>query len=51
MVTEKVGDEFEKNLRFRLDVCNCRDESDGKMTKRVKFYGEWLFTVSREVGR
>ena len=45
---------LEMSLRkseFRFDVCDCRDESDGKMTKRVKFCGEWLFAVGQEVER
>ena len=38
MVSKKLGMSLKKS-EFRLDVCDCRDESDGKMTERVKFYG------------
>ena len=47
---KKLGMSLKKS-EFRLDICDCRDESDGKMTERVKFYGEWLLAVSREVER
>ena len=40
-----------EKFEFRVDVLNCRDESYGKMTERVKYYGEWLFAAGREVER
>ena len=47
---KKLGKSLKKS-EFRLNVCDTRDESDEKMTERVKFYGEWLFAVGREVER
>ena len=40
-----------KESEFRLDVCDCSDESDRKMTEIAKFYGEWLFAAGRVVER
>ena len=40
-----------KKYEFKLDVCDCRNESDGKMTEMVKLYGEWLFAAGRVIER